>query len=103
VPGGVDKSYGVHVGEMAGLPKAVVKRAWEVLGELESGSRAVPQLEAGKRRSKKEAVSQLSLFGQKSAVEEELHKLDIDSLSPLEALNKLYELKKKAGEGKVYS
>jgi DNA mismatch repair protein MutS len=41
----------------------------------------------------------LTLFGQESEVDQELKELDIDSLSPLEALNKLYELKKKAGEG----
>jgi DNA mismatch repair protein MutS len=94
VPGGVDKSYGVHVGELAGLPKAVVKRAWEVLAELESGSRTDTQPDSAKRR-RKQLAQQPTLFGQKSELEEELSKLDIDSMSPLEALNKLYELKKK--------
>jgi DNA mismatch repair protein MutS len=51
------------------------------------------------RRRKKEVAQQVSLFGVKSAVDEELEKLDINSLTPLEALNKLYELQRKAKEG----
>jgi DNA mismatch repair protein MutS len=94
VPGGVDKSYGIHVAKLAGLPKSVVHRAREVLEELEGDSRtAAPQ----KRR--KEIVQQLPLLGQKSPLFEELEKLDIDSLTPLEAITKLYELQKKAREG----
>jgi DNA mismatch repair protein MutS len=94
VPGGVDKSYGIHVAQLAGLPKSVLHRAREVLTELESDSR-----EAKPAKKRKETVQQMPLFGQKSALEEELKKLDIDGMTPLEALNKLYELKKKAGEG----
>ncbi len=95
VPGGVDKSYGIHVAQLAGLPRSVLHRAREVLDELESGSREAKP--AGKRR--KEPAAQIPLFGQKSAVQEEIENLDIDGMTPLEALNKLYELKKKAGEG----
>jgi DNA mismatch repair protein MutS len=91
VPGGVDKSYGIHVAQLAGLPKSVVHRAREVLQELE-GAKPSP-----KRRGK-EVAQQLSFLGQKSPVAEELEKLDIDSLTPLEALTKLYELQKKAKE-----
>jgi len=94
VPGGVDKSYGIHVAKLAGLPKSVVHRAREVLTELEGDSRAAP-----KRRPKEAVVQQLSFFGQKPPVVEELEKLDIDSLTPLEALTKLYELQQKAREG----
>jgi DNA mismatch repair protein MutS len=94
VPGGVDKSYGIHVAQLAGLPKSVLHRAREVLTELESDSR-----EAKPAKKRKEPARQMPLFGQKSALEEELKKLDIDGLTPLEALNKLYELKKKADEG----
>lgn len=96
VPGGVDKSYGIHVAQLAGLPKPVLHRAREVLDELESNSR-MPQPQAKKRR--KEPAAQIPLFGQKSPLAEELEKLDINSLTPLEALNKLYELQKKAREG----
>ncbi len=98
VPGGVDKSYGIHVAQLAGLPKSVVHRAREVLEELEGDSRR----ERGavkSRRKKKEIAQQLAFFGQKSPLLEELEKLDINSLTPLEALTKLYELQKKAREG----
>lgn len=94
VPGGVDKSYGIHVAKLAGLPKSVVHRAREVLEELEGDSRtAAPQ------KRVKEPAQQIPLFGQKSPLFEELEKLDIDSLTPLEAITKLYELQKKAREG----
>jgi len=101
VPGGVDKSYGIHVGQLAGLPKSVVHRAREVLVELEAERpQASPKRSArGRRRAKEPAPQQIPLFGQKSPVVGELEKLDIDSLTPLEALTKLYELQKKAREG----
>ncbi|TES83778.1 MAG: hypothetical protein E3J92_02565, partial [Dehalococcoidia bacterium] len=73
----------------------VVHRAQEVLTELEDGS----QQATTKRRRKEAAPQQLPLLGQKSPLFEELEKLDINSLTPLEALNKLYELQKKAKEG----
>ncbi len=95
VPGGVDKSYGIHVAKLAGLPRSVVHRAQEVLTELEDGS----QQASSKRRRKEAASQQLPLLGQKSPLFDELEKLDINSLTPLEALNKLYELQKKAKEG----
>ena len=97
VAGGVDKSYGIHVGQLAGLPRSVVRRAREVLEELEGDSRAAKP--PPKRRRKQEESQQIPLFGQKSPLLEELEKLDIDSLTPLEALTKLYELQKKAREG----
>lgn len=97
MPGGVDKSYGIHVAQLAGLPKAVVHRAQEVLTELESDKWGGVGV---KRRGKKEAVRQLSFLEQKSPLAEELEKLDINSLTPLEALTVLYELQKKAKEGR---
>jgi DNA mismatch repair protein MutS len=97
VAGGVDKSYGIHVAQLAGLPKSVVHRAREVLEDLEEDSREAKPLP--RRRRKEEVAQQLSFLGQKSPVLEELAKLDINSLTPLEALNKLYELQKEAKEG----
>ena len=97
VPGGVDKSYGIHVAQLAGLPKSVVHRAQEVLTKLEEDSRATKPLPRGRR--KEVTAQQLSFFGPKSPILEELAKLDVNSLTPLEALNKLYELQKKAREG----
>jgi len=101
VPGGVDKSYGIHVAKLAGLPKSVVHRAREVLAELEEDSRTASARRSlkGQRRRKEAVPEQLPLLGQKSPLMEELEKLDIDSLTPLEAITKLYELQKKAREG----
>jgi len=100
VPGGVDKSYGIHVAKLAGLPKSVLHRSQEVLEELEADSRQAlaKQPSRGRRRPKEMMPQQLPLLGQKSPIVEELEKLDIDSMSPLEALTKLYELQKKARE-----
>jgi len=98
VPGGVDKSYGIHVAQLAGLPKPVVQRANEILKEMEEGSSNKTTARERPGR-KKETARQTSFFGPKSPVAEELERLDINSLTPLEAINKLYELQKKAREG----
>jgi DNA mismatch repair protein MutS len=91
VPGGADRSYGIHVAQLAGLPRPVIRRAEELLEELEQGQRDHATVAATE-----EAPLQLSLFGAKNPVLEELESLDVDALSPLEALNKLFEWKKKA-------
>ncbi len=96
VPGGVDKSYGIHVAQLAGLPRSVVHRAREVLDELEGYHRA--EKPATKRRGKEAAAQQISLFGQKSPLLEELVKLDINAMTPLGAITRLCELQKKAKE-----
>ncbi len=96
VPGGVDKSYGIHVARLAGLPRPVVQRAHEVLQDLE-GDSGKPR-RAGPRRGQEPPVPQLPLFAPRSPVLEELSKLDINSLTPLEALTRLYELQQKAKE-----
>jgi DNA mismatch repair protein MutS len=98
IPGGADRSYGIHVAQLAGLPKSVVRRAAEVLAQLENGrQQQIPQGRRGRReRTLKPVAEQIPLFGQRPPVIDELRQLDPDSLSPLEALNKLYELRKKA-------
>ncbi|MBN1643604.1 MAG: DNA mismatch repair protein MutS [Dehalococcoidales bacterium] len=96
IPGGVDKSYGIHVGKLAGLPKSVVHRAQEILDELEGDGKTIRPV---KKPRQTEAVQQISLFTGKSPLLEELSKLEVDSLTPLEALTKLYELQKKAKAG----
>jgi DNA mismatch repair protein MutS len=98
VPGGADKSYGIHVAQLAGLPASVVHRAEEVLAGLEDGQ---GQQKRKTVRLKKEAPPQLALFGDKSPLIEEISQLDIDSMSPLEAITRLYELKRKAREADV--
>jgi DNA mismatch repair protein MutS len=89
VPGGADQSYGIHVAQLAGLPKPVIHRAEEILQELEQGARA-----PGTSRRVIE-VRQLPLFVPTDPVTEELRELDVSSMTPLEALTKLYELQKR--------
>jgi DNA mismatch repair protein MutS len=91
LPGGADRSYGIHVAQLAGMPRSVLHRAREVLKGLEDGKHG------GIKKERKKPVSdQLSLFAEKPPVLDELENLDVDSMTPLEAINKLYELKKKA-------
>ncbi|MCJ7492071.1 MAG: DNA mismatch repair protein MutS [Dehalococcoidia bacterium] len=96
VPGGADKSYGVHVAELAGLPKPVVQRARDVLAALESQS-------DGRRgpdgaRSSRPPAEQLPLLAPASPLLGELAGLEVDAMTPLEAITKLYELREKARE-----
>ena len=92
ISGGADKSYGVHVAEMAGLPKAVVQRAKELL-IIHSNLNNNIQLEA-----EFEVKSQMDLFSEKEiAFKEELDSINVNDITPLEALSKLDELKKKHG------
>jgi DNA mismatch repair protein MutS len=94
LPGGADRSYGVHVAQLAGLPRAVVARANEILAELEAGG----AVRAGALTHEKvESDPQLSLFGQANdALRAEVAALDVNAMSPLEALNRLYELAERA-------
>ena len=94
VPGGTDRSYGIHVAQLAGLPKSVIVRAQEVLADLES------QASKKNKVSRRKAPLQISLFSKGSLLADEIAKLDVDSLSPLEAITKLYELKRIARENK---
>ena len=97
VPGGTDKSYGIHVAGLAGIPRELIERATEILQALEENSVKEPEFAARARKRKIPAPQQLLLFAEKpSPVLEELKQLDIDSLSPLQALMKLKELKDKA-------
>jgi DNA mismatch repair protein MutS len=98
LPGGVDKSYGIYVAQLAGLPKPVVHRAQEVLEKLEEAKRKTPTAPSLQNHRPKTEPQQLPLLGQKPPLLAELEKLDINSLTPLEALTKLYELQKKAKE-----
>jgi len=97
LPGGADRSYGIHVAQLAGLPRSVVRRANEVLAELEGERRQ--RVRPRGRRGRGVQPQQLPLFGTRSPLEQEISQLDIDSMTPLEALTKLYELKQKAKEG----
>jgi len=88
IPGGADRSYGIHVGQLAGLPMPVVQRASEILRQLEASSGKAAQLNPL-------AARQLALFPETNPLLDELEGLDMNSLSPIEALNKLYEWQRK--------
>ena len=94
VPGGADRSYGVHVAQLAGLPRGVVNRAWEVLADLEKGERSSTSGATG--RSRRSRPIQMPMFGPGDGLADEVRALDIPNLTPLEAINKLYELQQKA-------
>ncbi len=96
VPGGADRSYGIHVARLAGVPKAVINRATEILAELEGDQK----LREKRQRVKQTfTAQQLSLFSlEPHPLIEELKDLKVDEMSPLEAINKLYELQRKARE-----
>ncbi len=92
--GGTDRSYGVHVAQLAGLPNAVVRRAREVLKTLEGEHRMVPG------PPPEQDPSQLGLFlpgeARPHPVVEELKGMDLERMTPLEALNLLADLKRRA-------
>jgi DNA mismatch repair protein MutS len=90
-PGGADRSYGIHVGRLAGLPAQVLARATEVLRLLEAG-----HLVAHQPTPRPPDARQLALFGQQEShpLLTELEGLDVNALSPLEALNRLAAWKK---------
>lgn len=97
-PGGTDRSYGVHVAELAGLPQPVVDRARSVLKTLEGEHRMVPGSPTDPD------PGQLILFAETPAqpavpdpMLEELRELDMDNMTPIEALNRLAALKKRVG------
>lgn len=92
LPGGADRSYGVHVGKLAGLPQPVIARAWDVLEELESAARR------GGRRFAGNLAHQLPLLPNGSAFRDELIGLDISAMTPLEAITRLYKLQEMAKE-----
>ena len=90
IPGGADRSYGIEVAKLAGLPETVVKKARSVLRELEDGSGHTPRLMA---EPKREQVS-LAALGEAEVVDR-LRRTQPETLTPLEAMSLLYELKQK--------
>jgi DNA mismatch repair protein MutS len=99
VPGPADRSYGIHVARLAGLPAPVLARAEHLLAELEAGHPAGVMASPDRRQPD---GLQLSFFdGQQgpSPVDSALRAVDPDALTPLEALQKLYELKALVGRG----
>ncbi|PLX42024.1 MAG: DNA mismatch repair protein MutS, partial [Deltaproteobacteria bacterium] len=106
VEGGVSRSYGIEVAKLAGLPKKVVKRSKEILENLESGEldeTGLPRIAASQSVDPQIAHRQLDLFigaedTRKVKLIEELARFEVEELTPLEALLKLDELRKRARE-----
>ena len=84
IPGGADRSYGIHVAQLAGLPRPVIARAQEIMEQLEaSGGRAVHLDDLQSQ--------QMALFPETNPLLDEIRRLDLNGLTPMEALSKLYE------------
>ncbi|MCL2588470.1 MAG: DNA mismatch repair protein MutS, partial [Oscillospiraceae bacterium] len=93
VPGGADDSYGIEVAKLAGVPHKVINRAKEVLAAIESGQHIAPG-EGSRQHVQTEAETQVSLTDLGgSRVADRLKSVDLNTLTPLEAMNLLYELK----------
>ena len=94
IPGGADDSYGIEVAKLAGLPDWIIKRAKEILKELTSGKTDDKETFANISSHSSEEDMQLSLLDTASnAVTDKLKSVDVNTLTPIEAMNLLYELK----------
>ncbi|MCH7589869.1 DNA mismatch repair protein MutS, partial [PVC group bacterium] len=101
VPGGTDKSYGIHVARLAGLPKVVIERAKEILANLEMASldeKGLPSFAkapSGAPSVSKADSGQLTFYQDlKHPIVEKIEKLDVDRMTPMEALQFISEIKK---------
>jgi DNA mismatch repair protein MutS len=101
MPGGSNHSFGIHVAKMAGMPKSVINRAEKILVELEQTRRKHDLDEEVKVIAKNREGMQLSFFQLDDPVlkqiRDEIKNIDINNLTPMEALNKLNEIKKLTG------
>jgi len=88
IPGGSDRSYGIHVAQLAGLPAPIIQRANEIIKSLESSSGKVNKNEQG-------TANQMVLFPETNPLLDALTEIDLNTLSPIEALTKLFEWKNK--------
>ncbi len=99
IEGGTNRSYGIQVARLAGVPETVVARAKEVLKNLEKGElddMGIPRLAGGRVSDKKSGMAQLSLFAEEeNPVLKELKTIDPFNMTPMEALKKIDEWKKK--------
>ena len=95
VRGGADDSYGIEVSKLAGIPDAIIERAHEILTDLENGNPVAARIREGKPKLEEADDGQISLLPlAESPVVERLRQMDVNTLTPIEALNTLYELKK---------
>jgi DNA mismatch repair protein MutS len=102
VPGGADRSYGIHVAQLAGLPRPVIHRAEEILQDLEGEAQRAPVRHKSGRPTA--IARQLALFPPAThPAVEALKTLDVASMTPLEAINKLFELQRQVLDSTVAS
>ena len=96
IPGGADRSYGVYVAQLAGMPRGVVRRATDILADLErdASSSGARERQAAAITTQNHQPLQMSLFGGNHPAIERLAEIEVDSLSPLDALTALYELQR---------
>ena len=93
IPGGTDESYGIHVAKLAGVPQAVVKRSNEILRSLERKSMLTGQK---KIENKRQPEGQLDFFNYKLAeIAHEIDKMNLNEMTPIDALNTLIKIKEK--------
>jgi DNA mismatch repair protein MutS len=88
IQGAADRSYGIHVAQLASIPQPVIQRASEILVQLEASSGKAVRIDP-------QTAQQMALFPETNPLLDELKQLDINTLSPIEALNKLYEWQRK--------
>jgi DNA mismatch repair protein MutS len=102
VDGGTDRSYGIHVARLAGVPRDVVERARSILQDLERDEEDLAQrILAGASAPTPEAAPsgvQLGLFAARSPIEDEISKLDLDRMAPLDALLRLRAFQERLGK-----
>lgn len=93
VPGGADDSYGVEVAKLAGIPNWVINRAKQILKELEAGAAAAPTATKAVSQTSEQEDMQISILpSEGSQIVEKLKALDVNTLTPIEAMNTLFEL-----------
>ncbi|MGN1013806.1 MAG: DNA mismatch repair protein MutS [Butyricicoccus sp.] len=92
VPGGADDSYGIEVAKLAGIPAPVIRRAKRILKDLESTSQEITMNQLEEAEPEEQQVSMLDV--QSDSVGERLRQVNINTMTPLEALNLVYELQK---------
>ena len=88
VPGGADRSYGIHVAQLAGIPRPVIQRAGEILQQLQASSGTAVEVNT-------QSLNQMALFPETNPLLDDLKGLDVNSIPPVQALNILYEWQRK--------
>jgi len=99
VPGGSSRSYGIQVARLAGMPIPVIERAKEILLNLERGElneAGMPRLASSKNAQ--QTMNQMNLLGEKDTLKEGLRQMDVNKMTPVEALVKLSQLKEMVEE-----